>query len=276
MIKDENDERKSGGTQSLDAALKVLEGVASFSEPVTLSELAKHCRMQPSKVHRYLTSFQRAGLVAQTGRSGRYFLGTGALRLGIAAIGRHDFVNTVSDGLADLRSDTHMTALLSIWGSEGATVIRWERAKSLTVTSIGLGTIFPLLNSATGRAFLAWAPREAVQSVLDAELRRVRRTPNIAADIEATAGGIEAIVQTTRARGYATIDGKYIPGLVAIAAPILDWQNEAQCVVTLFGTDQTLISEGSQAIEQLLAFSKEKSVQTEIPKPRQGHRLDRE
>ena len=266
MIKDENDDRQNGGTQSLDAALKVLEGVAFFSEPVTLSELAKHCGMQPSKIHRYLTSFQRAGLVAQTGRSGRYFLGAGALRLGIAAIGRHDFVNTASDGLADLRSDTHMTALLSIWGSEGATVIRWERAKSLTVTSIGLGTIFPLLNSATGRAFLAWAPREAVQSVLDAEVRRVRRTPSIAADIEPTTAGIEAMIQQTRDRGYSTIDGKYIPGLVAVAAPILDWQNEAQCVVTLFGTDPTSIAEGSQAIEQLLAFSKDKSQKTETTK----------
>jgi DNA-binding IclR family transcriptional regulator len=265
LAKDESDERIGGGTQSLDAALKVLEGVARFKEPVALSELAKYCGMQPSKVHRYLTSFQRARMVAQTGRSGRYFLGVGAMQLGLAAIGRHDFVNDVSDGLADLRSDSHMTVLLSVWGNEGATVIRWERAESPAVTSMGLGTTLPLLNSATGRAFLAWTHRPVVQTLLEAELRRARRSPTIAPDMELTSQGIEAMVEKTRTRGYATIEGKYIPGLVAIAAPILDWQQEAQCVVTLIGTDPAAIAPGSQAVQQLLEFSRGKSVATAAP-----------
>jgi DNA-binding IclR family transcriptional regulator len=231
-----------------------------FSEPVSLSELAKHCGMQPSTVHRYLASFQRSGLVAQMGRSGKYLLGKGALQLGLAAIGRHDFVNIASDGLADLRSDTHLTALLSVWGNEGATVIRWERAATPTVTSMGLGTILPLLNSATGRAFLAWAPRPLIQSILDSELRRARRNPHIVSDMEPSNKGVEAVVRQTRDRGFAAVEGKFIPGLVATAVPILDWQNEAQAVVTLIGTDPAALGPGSKALTELLAFGRDKSI----------------
>jgi DNA-binding IclR family transcriptional regulator len=60
--------------------------------------------------------------------------------------------------------------------------------------------------------------------------------------------------------GYSSVDGRFIPGLVAIAAPILDWQNEAQAVITLVGTDPTTTLPGSSQVATLLAFCKAQSV----------------
>jgi DNA-binding IclR family transcriptional regulator len=153
-----------------------------------------------------------------------------------------------------------MTALLSVWGNGGATVVRWERAASPTVTSMGLGTTLPLLNSATGRAFLAWAPPAAIKAASDAELRRIKKNPSIAPDLEPTAAGIANMIQLTKERGYASVEGKFIPGLVAIAGPILDWQLEAQAVVTLIGTDSEAIKPGSSQVTSLVDFCSEKSV----------------
>ncbi|MBP2449958.1 IclR family transcriptional regulator [Rhizobium leguminosarum] len=260
MAKTEGGERQGAGIQSLDVALSVLNTLVTFPGPVTLSELARTCRMQPSKVHRYLSSFTNAGLVAQTGRSGKYLLGPGALQLGLAAIGRHDFVNFAADGMSELCADTGMTALLSVWGNGGATVVRWERAVSPTVTSMGLGTTLPLLNSATGRAFLAWAPPAAIKTACDAELRRIKKNPSIAPDLEPTAVGVANMIKLTKERGYASVEGKFIPGLVAIAGPVLDWQLEAQAVVTLIGTDSEAIKPGSSQVKSLVEFCSEKSV----------------
>jgi len=252
-------ERQPSGTQALDAALEVLLGVMHFKEPVALSELARHCGMPASNVHRYLASFQRARFVTQTGRSGKYLLGPLALELGLAAIGRHDLVNSASDGLADLRSETHMTTMLSVWGSEGATVIRLERAETPTVTSIGLGTTLPLLNSATGRIFLSWAPPLVIQSALDKELARAKRTRAIAPDIEPSKRGLDDLVQSIRERGYATVEGMFIPGLVAVSAPVLDWQGEVQAAITLMGTERTALESPDGPIARLVAFCREKS-----------------
>jgi DNA-binding IclR family transcriptional regulator len=255
MAKDsKTGKQASGGIQSLDAALRLLDTMAGQRGPVSLSELARDCRMPPSKVHRYLSSFLNAGLVVQAGRSGKYDLGPGALTLGLSAIARHDFVNRASDALPDLCSETGLTGLLSIWGTQGATVIRWERAASPTVTSMGLGTTLPLLNSATGRAFLTWAPPAPFQAILKTELGHARKNPAIIPDLAPTSQGIGALTKSVRAQGYAFVDGRFIPGLVAIAAPVLDWQGEAQAVVTLIGIDQAVTQPGSAAVKRLQAF----------------------
>ncbi|WP_461478729.1 IclR family transcriptional regulator [Pararhodobacter aggregans] len=254
MAKDSKDSGAGGGIQSLDAALKVLAHMARAGGPISLTDLARETDMPPSKVHRYLASFLAAGLVAQGGRSGKYDLGRGAIDLGLAALDRHDFVNAPSAHLGELREETGLTVLLSVWGAGGATVVRWERAASPVVTSMGLGTTLPLLNSSTGRVFLAYGPRPPMEHQLGLELARARKTPEILSDAEPSRAGIEALAERVRAQGYATVSGDYIPGLAAVAAPLLDWQGQAQAVITLIGTSRETIREGAPPIARLLDF----------------------
>jgi DNA-binding IclR family transcriptional regulator len=251
---------QGNGIKSLESALSVLVHLSRQSGAVTLTDIARSCDMSPSNVHRYMATFMQAGLVKQEGKSGRYDLGLGALELGLAAIARHDFVNSAADGLSQLTADTGMTALLSVWGNDGATVVRWERGASPTVTSIGLGTTLPLLRSATGRVFLAWGPAAAIGTTREAELRRAARQPTLIPDFDPTKAGLNHLVATVREQGFASVDGRYIPGLVAAAAPILDWQGEAQAVITLVGTDPASISMSSNQIGALLTFCAERSI----------------
>lgn len=252
-------ETHSAGVQSLNTALRLLTALSEQKGPVSLSDLARDCEMSPSKTHRYLSSFLQAGFVEQVSRSGKYDLGPSTVRLGLAGIARHDFVNRASDRLADLVDATDMSALLSVWGNQGATVIRWERAEWPAVTSMGLGTTLPLLHSATGRAFLAWAPKAPLAASRETELRRIKASPSIAPDLTPTARGIADLIERVRAQGFAAVDGMFIPGLVALAAPILDWQGQAQAVVSLIGTDQTATRQGSDAVKKLLAFCRDGS-----------------
>lgn len=249
-----DDAGAQGGLSSLDTALGVLDYLARQDGPRSLSEIGRGCAMPPSKAHRYLASFVAAGLVRQRGRAGHYDLGPGALRLGLAALSRHDFVNTAADGLADLSAETGMTVLLSVWANQGATVVRWERGATPTDTSMGLGTTLPLLTSATGRVFLAWGPPRGIAPARAAQLRRLARHPGPMPDMDPTEAGLAALVARIRGRGFASVEGRFIPGLVAAAAPVLDWQGEAQAAVTLVGIDPALIAPGSAQIERLCAY----------------------
>jgi len=250
----------SGGIQSLDAALRVLVAMGRLDGPVGLTELARACDMPVPKVHRYLASFLHAGLVRQTGRSGKYDLGATAIELGLAALHRHDFFNWAADDLAGLAAETGRTALLVVWGNAGPTVVRWERATTFIVTALGLGTTMPLLSSASGRIFLAYLPDTVLAAQLRRELRRVQGRPELVPDMTPDAKGAKALAEKVRAAGHATIDGRYIPGLVASAAPILDWQGQAQAAVTLIGTNPDDIAPGSPVIEALTAFCRRHSV----------------
>ena len=250
----------AGGIQSLNAALRLLKAMTTFSGPATLSDIAKECDMPLSKAHRYLASFLQAGLVEQGGRSGKYDLGRGAIVLGLAALERHDFVNRAADGLPDLCAETGLTALLAVWGNTGATTVRWQRGVAPPVTSIGLGATLPLLNSATGRGFLVWGPSASIQQALEIELRRARKNPGLLPDMAPSRAGVEALRKTIRQAGYASVDGRFIPGLVALAAPILDWQGEAEAVVTLVGTDPATALPEAQAVAKLQAFARQQSI----------------
>lgn len=254
------------GIKSLDSALSVLLHLGSLTGPAGLSEIARDCGMPPSKVHRYLASFIHAGLVKQEGRSGQYDLGQGALQLGLSAISRHDFVNAAADGLPELAAQTGVTVLLAVWGTEGATIVRWERGEIPTVTSMGLGTTLPLLNTATGRAFLAWAPDGAISILREKELRRAGRNPGILVDVAPNKTALNALVADIRKAGFAHVKGEYIPGLVAVAAPILDWQHQAQAVITLVGTDPAMVEPGSAVIQALREFCAKRSVLAATPK----------
>lgn len=250
----------TGGIQSLDAALRVLTILSKSGQALSLSELSRQCEMQPTKTHRYLASFVHAGLVHQNGKSGTYNLGQGSIELGLSAMARHDFVNSVADALPELTEMTGLTAVLCVWGNSGPTVIRWERAASFIVTSLGLGTTLPLLSSATGQIALAYLPKNVTEMLLESELKAAKKNQWKIDGIQPTKTSVRKVSAKIREAGFADIDGRFIPGLVAIAAPILDWQNQAQAIVTLIGTDPKSINHSSGARTALLDFCKHLSV----------------
>ena len=99
----------------------------------------------------------------------------------------------------------------------------------------------------------------AIAAARESELRRAVRNPSLLPDVVPTKAGLVDLVEATRKKGYASVDGRYIPGLVAAAAPILDWQNEAQAVITIVGTDAALIGQSPQ-VKALTDFCAERSI----------------
>jgi DNA-binding IclR family transcriptional regulator len=250
-----------GGIQALDAALLVLRALRSFDGPATLSDISREVGMPPSKVHRYLASFIHAGLAVQKERSGRYDLGPEAAKLGVAAISRNNFVVRAAEELEDLTETTGQAALLAVWSSGGPTVVRMERGPSLTTTAIGLGSTFPLLDSATGRIFLAYLPRPQVTLRLQLELERASAAGLSWPDLSPDLGSVEVLVHKIQQECLAHVDGRFIPGLNAISSAITNWQGEIEVAVTLFGTHRQLMERGSSTRTALIDFASRHSIQ---------------
>jgi len=249
-----------GGIQALDTALSVLRVLRSFDGPATLSDIAREAGMPPSKVHRYLASFVHAGLAVQKERSGRYDLGREAAELGVAAISRNNFVVRASDELEELASVTGQAALLAVWSHNGPTVVRIERGPHLTTTSIGLGSTFPLLDSATGRVFLSYLPSPQLTTRLHNELERAAAAGVSWPDLNPDLASVEALTSKVRRERIAYVDGRYIPGLIAISSAITNWQGEIEVAVTLFGTHKDLLQPDSPARDALIDFAARHSI----------------
>jgi DNA-binding IclR family transcriptional regulator len=114
------------GIQSVELAMIVLRAMEEGLGPMSLSQIAAGSGMQPNKVHRYLVSLGRVGLVAQSPRSGRYDLGPAMRRLGIEALRRMDEVSVVSEHLPALRDRTGHAVNLAVWGDHGPVIVRWD------------------------------------------------------------------------------------------------------------------------------------------------------
>jgi len=246
------------GIQSIDVGADILRIVASFPAAVTLKEISLAANMPPSKIHRYLSSFARAGLVAQDDASGRYDLGPTALQIGLAAISRLSVVEAAFRPMEIVSEASGFTALLSVWGELGPTIIRWKRGRENIVTSLALGSVLPITRSATGLVFVSYLPESATREKVAAELRENRRLefsgPQALKDLS-------AVTAHVRKQGFANVSGTTIPGLHAAAVPVLDPQGEAAATITLISASASFANPRGAAIQALLKAGRDASVQ---------------
>jgi DNA-binding IclR family transcriptional regulator len=213
------------GIQSVEIGLRVIEALRASGGPLSLKDLAAAADLPGSNCHRYLVSFMRTGFVTQNVSSGRYDLGPALLQAGLAALARIDAIAVATEGLERLVDATGNTGLLAIWADHGPTIVRWMQGRMAVRTSLTSGSTLPLLTSATGRVFLAYLPARQT-AVL-----RAREMMTSPCDTEALAAQV-------RNSGFGHVSGNHIPGLSAIAAPILDAHSEATAVLTLVGAHQ--------------------------------------
>jgi len=215
------------GIQSVETGLHLLAALAACGGPVPLSAVAQRAGVSPSQAHRYLSSLMAAGMAKQDPGSGLYDLDAGAIRLGLAALARLDVFARADATFLEFARATGRTCLLAVWGDAGATVVRWYPGNPPVITSLAIGSVMPLLRSATGRVFFAFGDRD----VMDVEARRALEADRADAPID-----LDAIRREVRAAGGAQVDNTLIPGLRAAAAPVFDLQGRLAVVATAMAT----------------------------------------
>jgi DNA-binding IclR family transcriptional regulator len=232
MTRKKSDRR---GIQSVEIGMRVIEALRAAAAPLHLKDLAKASGLPTSNCHRYAVSFVRTGFLVQDLTSGRYDLGPRLLQAGLAALARIDAIAVGTAALERLVDKTGNTGLLSVWADFGPTIVRWMPGLAAVRTSLSTGSTLPLLTSATGRVFLAFLPPRQTSPLLAQEARsdNIEPTPLIAG---------------VRAAGIARVSGDHIPGLSAVAAPVLDAHGEAMAVLTLVGARRGI---QPLAVEQL-------------------------
>ncbi|WP_430471096.1 IclR family transcriptional regulator [Thalassospira lucentensis] len=234
---DAADTRK--GIQSVEVSGVIIAALCDFKFPVPLKDLAAAVDMPPAKVHRYLASLVRIGLAWQDDQTGLYGLGPMALRMGISAIERNDVVMRAGRLLRKLAIELRSSGHLAIWGERGPVLIRTEHGGPPIISTMGLGTVMPLLRSATGQAFLSAMPRSAIEHVIHAE-------QDILHWDDAT---VDRLITDTRARGAAVIEGDIVPGLSAISAPVFNLDGAVACCVTLMNPKANYFQPGHPAFD---------------------------
>jgi len=215
--------------------------MAHSGRPMALKDLAREADMPAAKIHPYLVSFARIGLMEQDAGSGRYFLGPLALQLGLISLKQANPVQAAAAELPELVQRIGHTVAIAVWGSRGATIVRLEESPAPIHVNMRQGTVFSVAGTATGRLFAAYRAVGEVKALLDDERRRQKShpAPTIANVPPARAvpawREFEQALREVREHGLARSDGETLPGVNAIAAPVFDHEGRIVLAVTAIG-----------------------------------------
>ena len=229
------------GIQSVGIGLRVLDVLASLDGPAALGAIALASELSSSQAHRYLASLIAAGMARQDPATGRYELGPGALRLGLAALSRMDAFREAALAITDYVHETGRTVQMAALGPSGPIVVRWIMGTPAISTSLMVGSPLHLLSSATGHIFLAFRPESHTRQMVERETQPQFMPVDV-----------EALRARVRRDGYSAIRGDLIPGLRATAVPIFDLQGEAVFTATVLATEMFKPEYDDQARERLI------------------------
>ena len=253
--------------------MTVLEALEAGLGPMSLTNIAAACGMQPSKTHRYLVSLVRAGMIAQSPDSGLYDMGPALRRLGAEALRRMDEVGLVSQHLPGLRDRSGHAVNLAVWGDYGPVLVRWDYGSYALPITVRVGATMPLLASSIGRVYLSYLPATLTEPVLRAQSQD--------GGLEIRPGEIESIRAATRRTGWALTSGGVVPGVSSLAAPVFTTGDSLPLVVAIVlparhATDGLITTLAAELLAATSAMSAELGHAQQQAKPGRSRKAARE
>ncbi len=285
-MKPERNRERRQSVQSADTVVAVLKGLARLGGRATLTALASSIDENPAKLHRYLVSLIDGGLVIQDPVSQHYILGLDTMLIGLAAMHQADPIRIAEPGLIALCEQLQITSFIAVMGNKGPTIVRMEEPMLPVTVNVRVGSVLPLLTSATGRVFLGMHDEPLVRRMANEEFSRYvhsRRVlaPQGADDSQGLSFNPEQVDIPELGESLDTLIGKVqqdisryhcttvidtnLKGISAVAAPIFNFAGQVAAVVTVLGAsgsfDATLtgptantVRDQAQRISRQLGF----------------------
>lgn len=202
---------------TVDKALELLRYFNESNPSIGLSQLAKLSGKDKSAVLRYMSALQRNGFVEQDDSSKAYRLGPAILRLSRIRELTFPTETVAREHMQWLRDSVGETVHLSLAeGDALSTVSVAERVGSGTRVHIDPSEMLPYHLTASGLAYLAFAPEAHRTAVLSGALEPA--TGHSITDPDQ----LLQVLEEVRAQGYAISDQGFEEEVYGIAAPIFD------------------------------------------------------
>lgn len=249
--------------QSAETAMSVLKAVGALGGAATLTALAAKLEEHPAKVHRYLGSLVSSGFVFQDPITYRYVLGLEAIAIGLAAQRQSDPMTLASQEIVGLAETLNVSCFVSIMGNLGPVIVRWEEPTQAVLVNVRVGSVLPLLWSATGRCFAAFQKSEQIDAQMTRELAvatedQRRMLPHRRA--------VDALLASYRAKGCTWVMDTLLKGVSGVVAPVFDAAGQVPAVIVALGVTGTFdaspdgpnavaVRRSAAAVSQRLGYS---------------------
>ncbi|MGE5337183.1 MAG: IclR family transcriptional regulator [Gemmatimonadota bacterium] len=223
---------KRRGIQSIEVGGRLLLALVQSGRAMALRDLSRAAAMPAAKAHPYLVSFGNLGLVKQDPLTGEYQLGPLALQLGLVALHGLDPVREALPEVGTLAARLEQAVAIAVWGNQGPTIVHYQESSNPIHVNMRTGTVMSLVDTATGRLFAAFLPPKLCEKLAREEIRRLAGSASAARELERQ---FEQSLAEIRRRGLARAQGRPMPGINAMCAPVFDHAGNIVLVITAVG-----------------------------------------
>lgn len=228
--------RRVQKVQSAETGMIVLKTLGQLAGAASLTQLAGRLQEHPAKVHRYLSSLVSSGFVYQEPATGRYVLGSEAILLGLAAQRQSNAITLAAAATVELVETLNVSCFVAVLSNHGPVIVRWEEPLQAIVINVRIGSLVPVLWSATGLAFAAFQKSALVDALITQELAAAteeqrRQLPH--------RNAVEAMLEGFRTQGCTWVRDTVLRGVSAVAAPVFDTAGHVPAVIVAIGVSDS-------------------------------------
>lgn len=247
-------------------ALGLLDFFSPEEPEFGLTALARRAGLDKATTLRLLRAMKERGFIEQDPRTRRYRLGASLLRLARMRVATVPGVEAAAPILQRLAEDTGQTAHMALAAGNSLTVVLVAHGGPDPAAGarrpVTLGQKLPLHATASGIAYLAFAPKGALKEAVRPALERFTdMTPTDPDDVR-------RLVETARSGGVGSVDRGFAPDLVELAAPLFDGTGHARgAIAVVTPLSQTSLNtrrdQSARLIDAALACATE--LQVKVP-----------
>lgn len=187
--------RESGGIQSIERAIAIVDLVARNPEGISLAVLSSQLGLNNSTVFHLAKTLDKLNIIAQVPETKRYRIGSHLFTLAAGALNETTLLAFATPLLERLSQTTGESANLAIRSQNEVIVIARTAATSMLQLSSRTGTTRPVHVTATGKALLSTMADDDLEKLLEAHSFQVF-TPKSITSREALRKELEEVRKT--------------------------------------------------------------------------------
>ncbi len=216
--------------QSVERTLRILEALAEWGHPMSLSEISSRLDLKNSTTHRLLRTLILRGFAQQDPNSGKYKLGIKTFSIGNTALYTLDIRTVARTFLKELVFNYQETANLAILDGWNVIYIDQVESEKMVKTTAKLGSRCPSHCSAVGKVVLASFPQKELELYFkECTMERFTSNTIVSPDL------LKDELRNVKEKGFALDLEETEEGIRCVAAPIFDHTGSTAAAIGISG-----------------------------------------
>ncbi len=227
----------SESIRAVDRALDVLLCFSEESPELSMTQISEKVEMHKSTVHRLLATLEAKRFVKRDHVTGLYTPGSRLVQLAFLSLQSTDLREVAAPYMKKLNEMHRETITLSIMDDTDVVYVAVLESPQTVKLAAKPGQRLPAFSTASGKVLIAYSNDDVVQKIFKQGVPHY--TPFTIHDPET----MNHILKLARERGFAYSEQEFEEGINAVAAPILDKNNQPVAAIAVAGPSFRLSAE---------------------------------